>query len=305
MWIPEQVAVRCVQRKNLIFSVTISFVIHWKEMRWRIWSDASHKRLFPVVTSFLSTLTLTGKPSFLLGYSWCRSINQVYWPISFVDRSSIPDVFQRSCTHARRRVYCALDNIDEIARPTARWERNIKKFVWEVASNGRYSSVGLAGQLYSLGTDCVFLEWTVVLMFLQSRRKKTGYFGVKWSAHNIWFDILFGKVSPFRWSSDRSQLRLKQSKIVLLKLHLNRWFVFSYTESRYLYVVYILIALHFLSGVAVSDRTFRHALGFAPHLLGLGYTSYLFYSNILHQLTPWIKVRHRMFRQEWMFYCFE
>lgn len=76
-------------------------------------------------------------------------------------------------------------------------------------------------------------------------------------------------------------------------MHLDCLWPFSYTESKYLSVVYILIALHFLSGVAVSDRKFRHALGFAPHLLGLGYTSYLFYTIIFHQLTAWIKVRHR------------
>ena len=221
--------------------------------------------------------------------------------------STVPPFLSFSMDHARTHdEACALD---EIEKPITRWERNIRNFVsqhrwtsrvqWQIQQR-RFTKRAL---LCSLRTDCVFLEWTV-RMFLRSRRKKTGYFGVKWSAHNIWFDIRFGKVSPFQWSLDRSQLRLKQSKIFLLNTHLHRLFVFSYTESKYLYVVYILIALHFLSGVAVSDRKFRHALGFAPHLLGLGYTSYLFYSNILHQLTPWIKVRHRSSRQEWMLRCF-
>ncbi|CAF1560829.1 unnamed protein product, partial [Adineta ricciae] len=65
----------------------------------------------------------------------------------------------------------------------------------------------------------------------------------------------------------------------------------DYTTSNYLIIVYILIAFHFLSGVFVSDRKFRHALGFLPHIVALGCTSYLFYSNILQQLTPWLKIR--------------
>lgn len=65
----------------------------------------------------------------------------------------------------------------------------------------------------------------------------------------------------------------------------------SYTQTNYVTIVYILIAFHFLSGVFVSDRKFRHALGFLPHILALGCTSYLFYSTILQQLTPWLKVR--------------
>jgi hypothetical protein len=69
---------------------------------------------------------------------------------------------------------------------------------------------------------------------------------------------------------------------------------FSYTQSNYVIIVYILIAFHFLSGIFVSDRKFRHALGFLPHIVGLGCTSYLLYSNILQQLTPWLKVRNRM-----------
>jgi len=65
----------------------------------------------------------------------------------------------------------------------------------------------------------------------------------------------------------------------------------DYTQSNYVLIVYILIAFHFLSGVFVSDRKFRHALGFLPHIIGLGCTAYLFYSNILQQLTPWLKIR--------------
>ncbi|UJR35722.1 hypothetical protein I4U23_028472 [Adineta vaga] len=65
----------------------------------------------------------------------------------------------------------------------------------------------------------------------------------------------------------------------------------DYTSSNYLIIVYVLIAFHFLSGIFVSDRKFRHALGFIPHIIALGCTSYLFYSNILQQLTPWLKIR--------------
>ncbi|CAF0870471.1 unnamed protein product [Rotaria sp. Silwood1] len=65
----------------------------------------------------------------------------------------------------------------------------------------------------------------------------------------------------------------------------------DYTGSHYILIVYILIAFHFLSGIFVSDRKFRHALGFLPHIVGLGCTSYLLYSNILQQLTPWLKIR--------------
>ncbi|CAF2984640.1 unnamed protein product [Rotaria socialis] len=65
----------------------------------------------------------------------------------------------------------------------------------------------------------------------------------------------------------------------------------DYTDSHYVTIVYFLIVFHFLSGMFVSDRKFRHALGFLPHIVGLGCTCYLFYSNILQQLTAWLKIR--------------
>lgn len=78
----------------------------------------------------------------------------------------------------------------------------------------------------------------------------------------------------------------------------NQRSLFSYTGSKYLSIVYFLIGAHFLSGIAISDRRFRHALGFLPHIIGLCYTAFLFYSNILNQLIPWIKVRNRIFTFE-------
>ncbi|CAF1344201.1 unnamed protein product [Adineta steineri] len=65
----------------------------------------------------------------------------------------------------------------------------------------------------------------------------------------------------------------------------------DYTGSNYVTIVYILIIFHFLSGIVVSDRKFRHALGFIPHIIALGCTAYLLYTNILQELTPWLKIR--------------
>lgn len=62
------------------------------------------------------------------------------------------------------------------------------------------------------------------------------------------------------------------------------------TRSDYLFIVYALIALHFLSAIFVSDRRFRHALGFLPHIIALASTTYLFYFYLLQQLAAWLKV---------------
>jgi hypothetical protein len=66
---------------------------------------------------------------------------------------------------------------------------------------------------------------------------------------------------------------------------------YSLTRTDYLFVIYVLIGLHFLSGIFVSDRHFRHALGFMPHMISLAITAYLFYFHLLEQLAPWLKVR--------------
>jgi hypothetical protein len=93
--------------------------------------------------------------------------------------------------------------------------------------------------------------------------------------------------NDYRTNISKYKTKVRSNVIVELFIILS----FSYTESHYLSIVYILIAFHFLSGVFVSDRKFRHALGFLPHIIGLGLTCCLFYSNILQQMAPWLKVR--------------
>ncbi|CAF1008774.1 unnamed protein product [Didymodactylos carnosus] len=65
----------------------------------------------------------------------------------------------------------------------------------------------------------------------------------------------------------------------------------DYSDTRHLYFVYGIIAFHFLSGILISDRKFRHALGFLPHIFGLLLSAYLLSTDVFQKLNPWIRIR--------------